>query len=219
MSTRKQLERLILGITRDDDSWPENIDFQIETKLSAYDAGLQSGNEKGDGEAEFRWFLEDILVTASIGGWDEDSSDDWFATISIENRSDRVSKEFHSKSSIITGLETALSDPEAFFGPFSSRLLDELQRLNPGRLGIEPASSRPVSVVYLAKKVGARAVLGETKFLQDTWNLTLMGRQFPVGDDWKEEGGLIDQVTLSLKDEESLIDAVERWAADPRVFF
>jgi len=40
-----------------------------------------------------------------------------------------------------------------------------------------------------------------------------------VGDDWKEEEGLIDQVTLSLKDEESLIDAVERWAADPRVFF
>jgi hypothetical protein len=217
MSTVEEFEGYAQEIAGDDGSWEWEVNFQTEPTLSIDDSGFSSGEDKQYGKAEIRWTRKDISVTASISGWEIESPDDWFTIASIRRGDNRVSAEFHSKTSGVSELKAALSDPELLLGPFTSSLLDEIDRLTQGQFSKErgPIPWQTVSGVSMRNE-SIEAHLGR---FRGSWNLTVTESQPMV-----EERAIVDYETLnraslSFDNEGAMLDAIEQWVADPRVFF
>lgn len=217
MSTTQEFERYAEEIAGDDDTWLWEVDTQIKTTQSLYDGGFLSGDAKEYREAKIKWSRDDISVTASISGWEVKSPDDWFTIASITRGDDRVSAEFYSKAFAVSELKAALSDPESLLGPFRSSLLDEVDRLTQGQFRKERGPTRWRTVCEVSMRNGSiEASLG---YFRGSWNLTVTESEPMV-----ERGSIVDYETLnraslSFDDEGTMLDAIEQWAAAPRVFF
>ncbi|GAB6860206.1 hypothetical protein ACFR97_12065 [Haloplanus litoreus] len=217
MSTAEEFEGYAQEIAGDDGSWEWEVNFQIETIPSIDDSGFLSGEDKQYRKAEIRWTRKDISVAASISGWEVTSPDDWFTIASITQGDDRVSAEFSSKASTISGLKAALNDSGSLLGPFSSSLLGEIDRRTQGQFKTERGPTPWRTVCGVSVRNGPiEASLG---YFRGSWNLTVTESE-PLG----ERGSIVDYETLnraslSFGDEGAMLDAIEQWAAAPRVFF
>jgi len=217
MSTTEEFEGYAQEIAGDDSSWVWEVDFQSETTPSVYDSDFLSGEDKKYGRAEIRWTRNDISVTASINAWEVTSSDDWFTIASITREDDRVSAEFHSKASAVSKLKDALADPESLLGPFSASLLDEIDRRTQGQFRLErgPMLWRTVNGVSMRNE-GIEADIGQ---FEGSWDLTITESEPMVEKRSTADYETLNRADLSFDDEEEMLDAIERWVADPRVFF
>jgi hypothetical protein len=166
--------------------------------------------------AEINWTQDDTTVMASISKLGS-SPDSWFTIASITRGDDCVRAEFHSKDSALSGLKAALSDPEPLLGPFRSRLIDKIRQLTNGRFQIERELTRwsTISCVSMRKD----SIRADISNFRGNWSLTVIESEPIV-----EDGAIIDYETLnradlSFDDEEEMLDAVEQWVADTKVFF
>jgi hypothetical protein len=211
MNNKEEFEEYAQEITRGDPSWEWDVKIEDVVVSPPY------MSKKIHKCCVIVWNRDNISIKANISGWDSEYFRDWLTIVSIKQGDDKVSGEFRSKEDSTKELKIGLSDPEALLGPIKSSVVDEIYRRSDGKLGIQIDNVgwwRRVRSVDL-KNGTIEAVISR---FQDNWLIHICEMERVNNYGCHEEDKMLKRTDISFDDNESLFEAVEEFADNPKAF-
>ncbi|WP_147270940.1 hypothetical protein [Haloplanus salinus] len=210
MNAKEEFEEYAQEITRGDSSWEwdVNIEDVVVTVPNISESTYKS--------CLITWNRDDVSIKARIYDWEPESHGDWFTLISVKQGDDKISGEFRSKEDSIKELKIALSDPETLLGPIKSSVVDEIYRRSDEKLGIQLDNVGWWGKVRSVDLQNGTVSAYISRF-QDNWLIEVYENE-PVNR-YYEEAKILNRTDIYFDDNESLFEAVEEFADDPKAFF